>query len=74
MEAMDMSETLRVLDSSLSRTNWRLKASSKRRLETGMLSFQINLTYVIICMYCFNPNILLLVLATLIHIITLLQL
>ncbi|KAJ9558698.1 hypothetical protein OSB04_013312 [Centaurea solstitialis] len=34
MEAVDMLEALKVLDSSLSRINWRLRASSRRRLET----------------------------------------
>ncbi|MFS7988671.1 hypothetical protein Hanom_Chr11g01037651 [Helianthus anomalus] len=51
MEAMDMSETLRVLDSSLSRTNWRLKASSKRRLETDILALCTGMRPVIMIDY-----------------------
>ncbi|KAF5783149.1 hypothetical protein HanXRQr2_Chr11g0504571 [Helianthus annuus] len=51
MEAIDMSETLRVLDSSLSRTNWRLKTSSKRRLETDILALCTGMRPVIMIDY-----------------------
>ena len=39
MEAEDAEETLKLLDSSLSSIKWRMRPSSKRRLETGLSSF-----------------------------------
>ncbi|KAI3676810.1 hypothetical protein L1987_86423 [Smallanthus sonchifolius] len=51
MEVLDVSEALRVLDSSLSRTNWRLKASSKRRLQTDILALCTGMRPVIMIDY-----------------------
>ncbi|KAI3743045.1 hypothetical protein L1987_60747 [Smallanthus sonchifolius] len=51
MEILDVSEALRVLDSSLSRTNWRLKASSKLRLQTDILALCTGMRPVIMIDY-----------------------
>ncbi|KAL7617712.1 hypothetical protein Lser_V15G02938 [Lactuca serriola] len=48
---VDISEVLRVLDFSLSRTNWRLRASSKRRLETDILALCTGMRPVIMIDY-----------------------
>ncbi|KAL8214175.1 hypothetical protein R6Q57_003624 [Mikania cordata] len=48
---MDVSEALRVLNSSLSRINWRLKPSSKRRFETDILALCMGLRPVIMVDY-----------------------
>ncbi|KAL8260118.1 hypothetical protein R6Q59_028071 [Mikania micrantha] len=48
---MDVSEALRVLNSSLSRINWRLKPSSKRRFETDILALCMGLRPVIMIDY-----------------------
>lgn len=36
VEAVDLEDLLKVMDSSLSRTKWRLKTSARRRLEIGL--------------------------------------
>lgn len=46
-----MLEVLRVLESSLSRTNWRLRASSRRRLETDILALCTGMRPVIMIDY-----------------------
>ncbi|KAK9068782.1 hypothetical protein SSX86_012898 [Deinandra increscens subsp. villosa] len=51
MEAVDASEVLRVLDSSLSRTNWRLRAASKLRLQTDILALCTGMRPVIMIDY-----------------------
>ncbi|XP_024984334.1 uncharacterized protein LOC112520266 isoform X2 [Cynara cardunculus var. scolymus] len=51
MEAVDMLEAMRVLDSSLSRINWRLRASSRRRLETDILALCTGMRPVIMIDY-----------------------
>ncbi|XP_076893343.1 uncharacterized protein LOC143545308 [Bidens hawaiensis] len=51
MEVVDASEALRILESSLSRTNWRLKASSKQRLVTDILALCTRMRPVIMIDY-----------------------
>jgi hypothetical protein len=41
MEVAEMDEALKVLDSSLSLIKWRLKFSTKRRLEIGSFPFSL---------------------------------
>ena len=41
MDVAELDEALKVLDSSLSHIKWRLKHSSKRRLEIGHSPFSI---------------------------------
>jgi len=38
MEASELDEGMKVLDSCLTNVNWRLKPSSKRRLQLGFFS------------------------------------
>ncbi|XP_059654608.1 uncharacterized protein LOC132301359 isoform X2 [Cornus florida] len=46
-----MEETLKVLESSLSQTKWRLKSASKRRLETDVLALCMGMRAVIMVDY-----------------------
>lgn len=51
MEVVDLEEVVKVLESSLSQTKWRLKTSSKRRLETDILALCTGMRAVIMVDY-----------------------
>ncbi|CAK9168175.1 unnamed protein product [Ilex paraguariensis] len=51
MEVSGLEEALKVFESSLSQTKWRLKASSKRRLETDVLALCVGMRPVIMVDY-----------------------